>query len=142
MTFVDSPVMVYNFQVEDYHTYFVGENCILVHNRGYENFEDIPRTGKPGSPEWKETLRNRRTRLTSTKQERAHSNGLSPVAILNTSPKTVKLFFIRIKFLLLCIIKIHVFVAFAVFKNIISSAIINHDSLRNIISVCFVWIDF
>ena len=23
---------VYNFQVEDSHTYFVGENCVLVHN--------------------------------------------------------------------------------------------------------------
>ncbi len=28
----DSPVTVYNFQVEDYHTYFVGNNIILVHN--------------------------------------------------------------------------------------------------------------
>ena len=26
------PVTVYNFAVEDYHTYFVGENEILVHN--------------------------------------------------------------------------------------------------------------
>ena len=26
------PVAVYNFAVEDYHTYFVGENEILVHN--------------------------------------------------------------------------------------------------------------
>ena len=24
--------VVYNFQVEDYHTYYVGENSILVHN--------------------------------------------------------------------------------------------------------------
>ena len=27
------PVTVYNFAVEDYHTYFVGENDVLVHNR-------------------------------------------------------------------------------------------------------------
>ena len=30
----DESVKVYNFQVEEYHTYFVGENCILVHNAG------------------------------------------------------------------------------------------------------------
>ena len=30
----DETVDVYNFQVEDYHTYFVGEKYILVHNAG------------------------------------------------------------------------------------------------------------
>ncbi len=29
---IDEPVKVYNFQVEDFHTYHVGENCVLVHN--------------------------------------------------------------------------------------------------------------
>ena len=28
----DEPVDVYNFQVEDYHTYFVGESAVWVHN--------------------------------------------------------------------------------------------------------------
>ena len=28
----DKPVKVYNFQVEDFHTYFVGENGVWVHN--------------------------------------------------------------------------------------------------------------
>ena len=28
----DDSVKVYNFQVEDFHTYYVGENCVLVHN--------------------------------------------------------------------------------------------------------------
>ncbi len=28
----EEPVSVYNFQVEDFHTYFVGENCVWVHN--------------------------------------------------------------------------------------------------------------
>lgn len=28
----DEPTKVYNFQVEDFHTYFVGENCVWVHN--------------------------------------------------------------------------------------------------------------
>lgn len=27
------PVTVYNFEVEDFHTYYVGENSILVHNK-------------------------------------------------------------------------------------------------------------
>ena len=30
---LESPVKVYNFEVEDFHTYFVGENSVLVHNR-------------------------------------------------------------------------------------------------------------
>ena len=29
---LESPIKVYNFEVEDFHTYFVGENCVLVHN--------------------------------------------------------------------------------------------------------------
>ena len=28
----DKPVKVYNFQVEDFHTYHVGENGVWVHN--------------------------------------------------------------------------------------------------------------
>lgn len=28
----DKPVKVYNFEVEDFHTYYVGSCCILVHN--------------------------------------------------------------------------------------------------------------
>lgn len=29
---LESPVKVYNFQVEDYHTYYVSDNGVLVHN--------------------------------------------------------------------------------------------------------------
>ena len=29
---LDQPIQVYNFEVEDFHTYFVGENRVLVHN--------------------------------------------------------------------------------------------------------------
>jgi hypothetical protein len=29
---LESPVKVYNFEVEDFHTYFVGESAVLVHN--------------------------------------------------------------------------------------------------------------
>ena len=31
----DKPVKVYNFQVEDFHTYFVGTSQIMVHNSDY-----------------------------------------------------------------------------------------------------------
>ncbi len=30
---LESPVKVYNFEVEDFHTYFVGESAVLVHNQ-------------------------------------------------------------------------------------------------------------
>ena len=30
---LESPIKVYNLEVEDFHTYFVGENSLLVHNR-------------------------------------------------------------------------------------------------------------
>ena len=39
----EEPVKVYNFQVEDFHTYYVGENNILVHNAGKEY--KIPKSG-------------------------------------------------------------------------------------------------
>ena len=32
----DKPTTVYNFQVKDFHTYYVGENCVWVHNANYD----------------------------------------------------------------------------------------------------------
>ena len=29
---LETPVKVYNFEVEDFHTYYVGESSVLVHN--------------------------------------------------------------------------------------------------------------
>jgi hypothetical protein len=29
---LDQPIQVFNFEVEDFHTYFVGAGCVLVHN--------------------------------------------------------------------------------------------------------------
>ena len=29
---LEAPIKVYNFEVKDFHTYFVGENSVLVHN--------------------------------------------------------------------------------------------------------------
>jgi filamentous hemagglutinin len=38
---------VYNFQVEDYHTYYVGENSILVHNDCPESGSNAQGNGVP-----------------------------------------------------------------------------------------------
>ena len=43
MTFVDSPVMVYNFQVEEFHTYFVSKLGVWVHNADKQY--KIPKSG-------------------------------------------------------------------------------------------------
>ena len=37
---LESPIKVYNFEVEDFHTYFVGESAILVHNQC--KIDDVP----------------------------------------------------------------------------------------------------
>ena len=54
---LESPIKVYNFEVEDFHTYFVGECGVLVHNDcksveggvGYDTFDDAKKAlGSPG----------------------------------------------------------------------------------------------
>ena len=60
----DEPTTVYNFQVEDFHTYYVGRLGVLVHNAGKEY-------GKQYSPEQQKLVKegkniskmNRVTRL-------------------------------------------------------------------------------
>jgi len=42
---LDEPVKVYNFQVEDFHTYHVGENGVLVHNADYSG--DLVKVDSP-----------------------------------------------------------------------------------------------
>ena len=39
----DEPITVYNFEVEDFHTYFVSNTSVLVHNSCYENENRIPK---------------------------------------------------------------------------------------------------
>ena len=51
---LEAPVLVYNFEVEDFHTYFVGECGVLVHNECTR----LPRNngeweGIPGESKWK-----------------------------------------------------------------------------------------
>lgn len=36
-------IRVYNFEVEDFHTYFVSNTSVLVHNSCYENENRIPK---------------------------------------------------------------------------------------------------
>ena len=38
---LESPIKVYNFEVQDFHTYFVGENGIFVHNGCGQEFEGL-----------------------------------------------------------------------------------------------------
>ena len=43
---LDSPIKVYNFEVEDWHTYFVGSEKILVHNMCAKEFIKSPKNAK------------------------------------------------------------------------------------------------
>lgn len=44
--YTSTPVVVYNFEVEDWHTYFVGSESILVHNQCAKDFVKASRTPK------------------------------------------------------------------------------------------------
>ena len=67
----DKPVTVYNFQVEDYHTYHVSGLGVLVHNASNEyktktvrtakKKKKIPIVDKPGSPSWKQAVKELRS---------------------------------------------------------------------------------
>ena len=67
----DKPVKVYNFQVEDFHTYYAGGLGVLVHNASNEyktktvrtakGEEKIPIVDKPGSPSWKQAVKELRS---------------------------------------------------------------------------------
>ncbi len=52
---LDEPVPVFNFEVEDCHTYFVGDSCILVHNAGCgQNHHFLSNKNKTYTPKFKE----------------------------------------------------------------------------------------
>ena len=47
MQILESPIKVYNFEVEDFHTYYVGEQSVLVHNEcRLAKKEQLPTKGK------------------------------------------------------------------------------------------------
>ena len=65
------PTTVYNFQVEDFHTYHVCTLGVLVHNASNEyktktvrtakGEEKIPIVDKPGSTSWKQAVKELRS---------------------------------------------------------------------------------
>ena len=67
----EEPTTVYNFQVEDFHTYHVSGFSVLVHNASNEyktktvrtakEEEKIPIVDKPGSPSWKQAVKELRS---------------------------------------------------------------------------------
>ena len=44
---LESPVTTYNFEVQDFHTYYVGESAVLVHNVCRVEHGNSLRTSKP-----------------------------------------------------------------------------------------------
>ena len=46
IVYLDTPVNVYNFEVADWHTYFVGNTSILVHNMCAKEFVRSPKNAK------------------------------------------------------------------------------------------------
>ena len=55
---LEAPVTVYNFQVEDYHTYYVGKSAVLVHNTCGKNSSSRGVGGKGwvGNKTWRENV--------------------------------------------------------------------------------------
>ena len=57
--FEDKEETVYNFQVEDYHTYYVGESSVLVHNADCGNSNNAKYVEEKRVPLDKETVLNK-----------------------------------------------------------------------------------
>ena len=52
---LESPIKVYNFEVEDFHTYFVGENGVFVHN-GCGKWEEVNESMSENSRTYQEKI--------------------------------------------------------------------------------------
>ncbi|MBM9579829.1 hypothetical protein JWG45_22020 [Leptospira sp. 201903070] len=70
-------IPVFNFEVEDYHTYYVGETCILVHNDSIKMLQE--KIGAGEKPGFFSGLGERFTNLVS-------GNGFNTNASLNSGP--------------------------------------------------------
>ena len=57
---LESPETTYNFEVEEFHTYYVGENPILVHNTGCGNKLDSRTSCRTGGCWQIQKCKNRR----------------------------------------------------------------------------------
>ena len=63
--YLDEPETVYNFQVEDFHTYYVGNCGVLVHNADYStklipNKKEGLRREQEAQADLKKGIQNRR----------------------------------------------------------------------------------
>ena len=86
---LETPVTVYNFEVEDFHTYYVGRDSILVHNvcggntssgvggKGFNSYRQLKNEiGSPGAGnEWHHIV----------EQSQITKSGFSPQMIQNTN---------------------------------------------------------
>ena len=91
----EAPTTVYNFQVEDYHTYFVGESKVWVHNADYPKspgqYEKAPYHNKGNSvksaaPTNGQEALNRSVPIKSTTSRRVSVDGNNFVVFDETSP--------------------------------------------------------
>lgn len=74
---LENKVPVFNFEVEDYHTYYVSEDCILVHNDSVKVLQD--RIGAGEKPGFFSGLGEKFTNLVK-------GNGFNTNASLNSGP--------------------------------------------------------
>ena len=61
---LDKTIKVYNFTVDDFHTYFVGENSVLVHNScGSVDIGDNDKSPNLDNLDWTNTNKKGQTSL-------------------------------------------------------------------------------
>jgi hypothetical protein len=73
---LDEPVAVYNLQVADFHTYYAGGVCVLVHNADYNDSEKLKQAREDGllegsghtNPAHKEAINNKLEELLDEKK--------------------------------------------------------------------------
>ena len=90
---LESPVKVYNFEVEDFHTYFVGESSVLVHNRcapkvELQSSEEIGKPKRYGDIPWYEQQKNSGGKGRGKNNIKPNSNATGKHAVYKTDPTT------------------------------------------------------
>jgi hypothetical protein len=99
---LDEPVAVYNFQVEDFHTYHVGAAGVMVHNAGGDYAPKRPRKGvirteehADGSTTYTKIVKGREVSVTYSKEgypdfsPYAHPEHSQPVTIENSGKRYI-----------------------------------------------------
>ena len=75
---VESPETVYNFQVEDYHTYHVGHIGVLVHNKNFENGRGVIEEAVESGSEINKPYANSRLSYGKDQVEQVWENAKNP----------------------------------------------------------------